>query len=98
MIVQILGIIDIIIGTIFGIQGLGQWLNFSLFAPSILIVLGVFLIVKGILFIWGWDPLSILDIVCGLILISSTIFGFPIFIFSIVGIYLIIKGAMSLVG
>ncbi len=58
--------------------------------------MGLFLIIKGILFIWGWDIFSILDILCGIIILISNLFEFQVIMYTLVGGYLIIKGFLSL--
>lgn len=88
-----MGIIDILTGLLF-------FINNSLvkFLPSkILWILGIYLIIKGIIFLLSVDIASTIDIICGVIVLLSIPFVIPKLIAAAVTIYLIQKGIFSLI-
>ena len=96
MIVKILGMTDIIAAVSFFINN-----NFDKsgwFPNSIVIIFGIFLLVKGVIFLSSMDIASILDIICAAIIFVSVIF-FPIhaLVVFFVDIYLILKGFISII-
>lgn len=92
MIVKILGILDIL-------AALSFWLSavFNIIPDSLILLIAIYLIVKGIIFIISQDIASILDILSGLIIYASLSFNLPFFISLIVVLFLIQKGIFSLI-
>jgi hypothetical protein len=100
MIISILGIIDIVVGIILVVGGLPIFQNHGL-----VITLAILMLIKGG---WTWisniadpnglnfDPMGILDIITGLLLVSIYS-GFFLFFFAYIGVILIIKGIYSFV-
>ena len=101
MIISVLGIFDIIAGIMLAVGGLPH-----LQANGLVIFIASIMIIKGA---WSWlsnlampdkglklDPMGILDIVSGIMLLA--IFsGFFLFFFTYFGVILIIKGVYSFV-
>lgn len=93
MIIKILGILDIFIGACFWLFGI-----FDIIPSSFILILGLLLLVKGIVFITGLSVTSFLDIIsAGIILLGISI-ALPKIIVIIVAIFLIQKGIFSLLG
>ncbi len=92
MIVKILGILDIIAGFSF-------WLNgfFHLFPDSFMMAIVIYLIVKGVLFIISKDIASVLDIISGIVIYLSLNVVLPGFVIIIVTFFLLQKGIFSLI-
>jgi hypothetical protein len=100
MILTVLGIFDIIAGIMLAVGGLPY-----LPGHGLVITIAIIMIIKGG---WSWlsniaspkglniDPMGILDIIAGLLLIS-VFSGFFLFFFSYFGVILIIKGIYSFV-
>ena len=91
MIVKALGILDVFIAVCFWIFGV---FGFDIMKGFILI-LGLILLVKGIIFIMGFSISSFLDIVCALVIIASVSVNVHMIIVFIVAIYLLQKGIFS---
>jgi len=93
MILKLLGIFDILTGIIF-------WL-FTVFKisslSSVILLLGLLLLVKGIIFLTNFNIASILDIISSFIILISNSTTVDIIFVSVVSIYLIQKGIISLV-
>jgi hypothetical protein len=89
--VKILGTIDLItailfwVFMVFDVTGLSQIITF----------LGIFLLVKGIVFATTADIASVLDIISALIIIVGSAFNMHIILVIIVAIYLAQKGLFS---
>ena len=93
MIIKILGILDIFVGACFWLFGI-----FHIIPESFILILGLFLLVKGIVFITGLSVSSLLDIASALIIIlMSAGVLIPKIIVIIVTLFLIQKGIFSLV-
>ncbi|MFA5173835.1 MAG: hypothetical protein WC438_01500 [Candidatus Pacearchaeota archaeon] len=90
IIIKILGVLDIFIGLMFWLFGI-----FGLF-PELMLLLGLILLVKGIVFITGLSIISFLDIILGFIIIGSTGFEMPKIIVIIISLFLLQKGIFSL--
>jgi hypothetical protein len=93
MIVKILGVLDIFVALVF-------WL-FGMFELSVMtgfiLVLGLFLLAKGLVFAASFNLISVLDILSGIIIIAATGFAMPKVIVIIVSLFLLQKGIFSLV-
>jgi len=94
MIIKILGILDIFVGACFWLFGI-----FHIIPESFILILGLFLLVKGIVFITGLSITSFLDIISSVIIIiaSSGQIIIPKLIVIIVTLFLIQKGIFSLI-
>ncbi len=93
MIIKILGILDIFIGLCFWLFGI-----FNIIPKSFILILGLFLLVKGIIFITGLSVTSFLDIICAVIIITGSSIVLPKIVVILVAIFLIQKGVFSLFG
>lgn len=93
MIIKFLGILDIFIAICFWIFGI---FNLQIMSGFIL-VLGLFLLAKGIIFITGLSFASFFDILCAIIIIIASSFAMPKIIVILASIFLIQKGVFSLV-
>jgi hypothetical protein len=93
MIVKILGVLDIFIGLCFWLFGI-----FNIIPESFILILGLFLLVKGVVFITGLSVTSFLDIICAVIIIVASSVNMPNLVVIFVAIFLIQKGVFSLFG
>ena len=93
MIVKILGVLDIIVGMIFWIYGI-----FNLeFLSGFIMILGLFLLVKGLIFATGFAVASVLDILAAIVIIISVGIILPKLIVIIVALFLLQKGVVSMI-
>jgi len=92
MIVKILGIIDIITAISFWIFGIFH----PGFMSGFILILGFYLLIKGIAFAVRLNLMSIIDVVCALIILASTSIVMPIFIVIIVALFILQKGIFSM--
>jgi hypothetical protein len=93
MIVKILGAMDILTGLLFWLFGI---LGFG--SKELILLLGMVLLIKGIVFIYGFSLISFFDIIIGLVIMSSG--GgvvMPKVVVIIVCLFLLQKGAFSMV-
>jgi len=93
MIVKILGILDIIVAISFWISGI-----FGLIPSGLILIFGLVLLGKGMGFIYNLNITSILDIICAIIIIFSSSIDIPKILVIIVSLFLLQKGAFSLLG
>lgn len=93
MIIKILGIIDIFVGMCFWLFGI-----FHLLPESFILILGLFLLVKGIVFITGLSIVSFLDILSSIIIIiaSASEVTMPNIVVIIITLFLLQKGIFSM--
>lgn len=92
MIVKILGVLDILVAISFWIFGI-----FHLsFMSTFILILGFYLLIKGIAFATTLNIVSVIDIVCSLIIIGSTTYFMPIVVVIIVSLFILQKGIFSL--
>lgn len=94
MIVKILGALDILVALSFWVFGI---FHISVMSGFIL-VLGFFLLVKGIAFATTLNITSILDIICALIIMGATSMVMPKIVIIIVSLFLLQKGIFSMLG
>ena len=95
MIVKLLGLLDIFAGLLFWAFGL-----FGFIPEGLILILGLFLLAKGIAFsLGGLNVASVLDILAsGIIVVSVLVVEVPEIVVLLVSLYLIQKGAFSLLG
>lgn len=94
MIIKVLGLLDIFIGLVFWIFGIFNMTGLS----ALVMLLGIFLLVKGIVFFAGFSLASFLDILSSIgIMIASSVGISTIFVV-IISLFLLQKGIFSLVG
>ena len=86
--IMILGLIDVLIAVLAALMSFGPHID------KVMYVAGVYLILKGLLFINS--IVSILDILAGVILLIGIYVTLPAWAFWIVAIFLIQKGIFSL--
>jgi hypothetical protein len=88
MLVKVLGTIDILAGTILIFN---EWMNLS---KIVFLIFGIILFVKSFLGL-PKDFASWVDISCGILLLLSIFFSFPIWIRAIFGLLVFQKGIFS---
>ena len=91
MIIKLLGILDIFIAIVFWLFGM-----FHIIPSQFILLLGMVLLVKGIIFITGLSITSFLDIICALLIITATAVTFPTLVVALITLFLLQKGAFSL--
>jgi hypothetical protein len=91
MIIKLLGILDIIAALLFWLFGF-----FHIIPQSLIILVGVYLLAKGILFVVSFDIASMTDIIAACLILASLSFAMPKILIAIITIYLIQKGVLSL--
>jgi len=92
MLLKLLGVIDILSAIVF-------WLFYNLnVLPLVLVlILGVFLMLKGIYFsTLSKSVSSALDILVGLVVVSFSTIGLPVILVLLLSLYLLQKGVVSL--
>ncbi len=94
-ILKLLGLIDILAAIIFWIFGIFR-LQGNAFMVGFVMLLGFYLLVKGVAFIISADIASVLDIIAGIIIIATTGFAMPKIVVIIVSLYLLQKGIFSM--
>jgi len=87
MIVQFLGLLDVLTGAVLGLG------YFGIALKQLSLIAGIYILGKGFLFLSSLA--SIIDILAGIVLISSYFFALPSFIFLIAGLLLLQKGIFS---
>ncbi|MBS3075935.1 hypothetical protein J4429_05780 [Candidatus Pacearchaeota archaeon] len=93
MIIKLLGILDIFIAICFWIFGI-----FSLkIMTGFILILGLYLLAKGIIFVTGLSFASILDILAAIIIIIASSITMPKVIVIFTSLFLIQKGVFSMV-
>lgn len=95
MLIKILGILDIIAGLLFFIDS--AFNKSGWFPEKIILYIGIYLLIKGLLFVFTLDLLSIIDIICGGIILLSLLIHIPFLIVFLVVFFLIQKGFLSIV-
>jgi len=92
MIAFILGALDIATALLFTLHQ-----HYGFFPVGLVCGFSIYLIIKGGLFSLTLDIASIIDLICGIIIFASVSGGFalPTMLVTIIGFYLILKGAMS---
>jgi hypothetical protein len=94
-VVKILGVLDIIVALFFWIFGIFR-LQDNLFMSGFIMIMGFYLLVKGVAFVISADIASIFDIISGIIIIAATSVLMPKLIVIIVALYLLQKGIFSM--
>ncbi len=94
MIVKVLGALDILVALSFWVF---EIFHINVMAGFIL-VLGFFLLIKGIAFATTLNITSILDIICALIIMASTSMVMPRVVVIILSLFLLQKGIFSILG
>lgn len=91
MLVKILGGIDLLgfVILLSGIFGLEPFIQLALFAAGLLLVKG--------LFIFGGEPLSLIDLASGVTILLSLLFTLPAFLLWILAFLLLAKGIVSFI-
>jgi len=92
MIIKILGILDIIAGLLFWLSGF-----FHIIPDSIIILIVIYLITKGLIFVISKDIASILDIITGLAIYLSMSIALPGIVIFLITFFLLQKGILSLI-
>lgn len=97
MIVKLLGILDIAVATIFFLNNNWDKVGGGWFPDNIVFYAGIYLLIKGLMFVWGMDFASMVDVFCGIVILLSLIFQIPLVFAAIVIVFILLKGGMSLV-
>ena len=90
MIVKILGFLDIFTALCFFVFGI-----FHTISNDFILLLGLILLIKGFIFIFGGSITSGLDIISGIIIMISVSVAMPNLIIIIISLFLLQKGAIS---
>jgi len=93
MIIKILGILDIFIAVVFWLFGI-----FHIIPSNFILLLGMILLVKGLIFAINLNIISILDIITAILIITATSVNMPLFVIGLITLFLLQKGAFSLFG
>lgn len=91
MLVKFLGIFDIFVAICFWLFGI-----FHIFPEKFIFVLGIILLVKGLIFIFGLSIVSFLDIIFGIIIIIASSTTIPNVVVILTTLFLLQKGIFSL--
>ncbi|MDD5192061.1 MAG: hypothetical protein PHH54_05725 [Candidatus Nanoarchaeia archaeon] len=91
MIIKVLGILDLFVGLVFWTFGI-----FHIIPSNFVLILGLFLLVKGAVFVINLNSVSILDIISALIIILATSVVLPKLVVILIAIFLIQKGIFSM--
>ena len=91
MIIKILGILDIFVGIVFWLFGV-----FGIIPKSFILLIGIILLVKGLMFSIKPNITSILDVISAILILSSTSITLPFIIIFLVSLFLLQKGVFSL--
>lgn len=97
MIVKLLGILDIAVATIFFLNNSWDKIGGGWLPDNIVFYAGIYLLIKGLMFVWSMDFASMVDIFCGIVILCSIMFQIPIVFASIVILFIIVKGWLSLI-
>jgi len=95
--IKVFGAIDIFAGVIFLGDAMLNLLGINFIPNTLILIVGVFLLIKSAIFIVGLDINTILDLICGLIIIISLSVTIPLVIVSLVALFLVQKGFFSFV-
>lgn len=93
MIIKVLGILDLFVGIVFWLFGI-----FHIIPKSFVLILGLFLLSKGVIFITGLSITSFLDIISAIVIITATSIVLPKILIILVAIFLTQKGIFSMLG
>jgi len=93
MIIKILGILDIFIAIVFWLFGI-----FHIIPSNIILLLGLILLGKGLIFCIKPNITSILDIIVAIVIITATTIEFPFLVIVLIALFLLQKGIFSLMG
>jgi hypothetical protein len=96
MLLQIFGILDIITGILFFINNTFDKSGSNWFPNRIIIIAGIYLLVKGLIFVILLDFASAIDIIAAVIILISVLVHIPVILTAIVLLFLIQKGIFSL--
>ena len=91
MLIKLLGVLDVMVAILFFANN-----TFFRFLPTVIVlIIALYLIIKGLIFVLSADVASIIDIICGIIIIASAFSVLPKLVAVIVAIYLVQKGVFS---
>jgi len=71
--------------------------TFGVIPSSLVWIAGIYLIIKGLAFAILLDPVSIIDIIVGIIILLSLAITIHPLLIAVISVYLLQKGLMSLV-
>ena len=91
VVVKLLGILDISIAMCFWIFGIFGWIP-----ENFILLIGLFLLGKGVVFLTGLSVASVLDILAAIVIVIASGYDLPNVIIIIVSLFLVQKGIMCL--
>jgi len=94
MLLKIFGVIDLGIAIFFALNLFDKW---GIFPDKIILIAGIYLLIKGILFAIILDFASVIDIICAIIMLLSLSFSIAPLISAFVIIFLAQKAFFSIV-
>jgi hypothetical protein len=92
MLSKVLGILDLVAGGIFLLS-----IIISALPKTMVIISAVYFMVKGFLFLLVLDFASIIDFICGIIILMSAWTAIPLVLSIVVLLFLAQKGILSLI-
>lgn len=96
MIIKLFGVADLLVALAFMLNSLFDKTS-NWFPDNIVLILAIYLLVKGIFFVFTWDLASIIDIICGILVILSLYLSLPAVLSIIIVIFIIQKAVFSLI-
>lgn len=97
MLLQTFGILDILTAILFFINNTFDKGGSDWFPNKIVLIAGIYLLVKGIIFIITLDFASTIDVIAAIIILVSIVVHIPVILTAIVLLFLIQKGIFSIV-
>ncbi|MFH1358664.1 MAG: hypothetical protein ABIH37_02135 [archaeon] len=92
MIVKILGSLDLAVGILFWVYGIFH----VEFLGGIVLILALFLLVKGLVFVASLDVASVMDIIFAILILIGLVVALPKVIVIIIAILILQKGIFSM--
>ncbi len=91
MLVKLLGILDIFVAICFWLFGVLHWLP-----ERFILILGIILLVKGLIFIAGFSIASLLDIILGIVIAIASSVTLPHVAIVLIALFILQKGIFSM--
>ncbi len=94
--IKLFGVLDVLAALAFFLNNNFDKLN-HWFPNNLVLILGLYILIKGIIFLIILDFASAIDVICGIIILLSLSFSINPIITFLVTLFLIQKGILSLV-
>lgn len=91
MLVKVLGIADLLTALVFFTSSIAGFIP-----DKLVLIVGLYILIKGIIFILIFDFASFIDVTAGIVILFSLAYNVHMIIIAIVALYLIQKGIISL--